>query len=57
MSFINRIFTRTISTSSTRYGKRNFRKFPIYNKRGTRAFKVRQAEEAHPDVPIYSEFS
>ncbi|KAJ8955657.1 hypothetical protein NQ314_006854 [Rhamnusium bicolor] len=33
--------------------KRNFRKFPIYNKRGTRIFKQQQRENPDPDVPIH----
>nr|SVE93376.1 EOG090X0IZW [Moina brachiata] len=44
---------RRISTSSCACGKRNFKKFPLYNKRGTRQFKASQAENPHPDVPIH----
>lgn len=45
---------RGISTTSSACGKRNFKKFPIFNKRGTRIFKAQQAKNPHPDVPIYS---
>nr|SVE94621.1 EOG090X0IZW [Simocephalus serrulatus] len=44
---------RGISTSSCACGKRNFKKFPVYNKRGTKEFKARQAKNPHPDVPIH----
>ncbi|XP_023029563.1 mitochondrial ribosomal protein L41 [Leptinotarsa decemlineata] len=54
MSFINLICKRYISTTSARYGKRNFKKFPIYNKRGSRIFKKQQAENPDPDVPIHT---
>lgn len=54
MSFINCIFKRYISTSSPLSGKRNFRKFPLYNKRGTRKFKEAQRKNPDPDVPIHS---
>lgn len=54
MSLINCIFKRSISTTVSLNGKRNFRKFPLYNKRGTRAFKLRQREDPNPDVPIDS---
>ena len=47
-------FVRGISTTACACGKRNFRKFPIYNKRGTKAFKAKQAKNPHPDVPIHS---
>lgn len=43
---------RSISTSSQLNGKRNFRKFLLYNKRGTREFKERQRTHPHPDIPI-----
>lgn len=45
--------TRQISTSSALYGKRNFRKFLLYNKRGPRLFKEQRAKD--PDnapIPI-----
>ncbi|XP_049784613.1 39S ribosomal protein L41, mitochondrial isoform X1 [Schistocerca cancellata] len=44
---------RFLSLSSTRYGKRNFRKFLLHNKRGTRLFKKAQTEKPDPDIPIY----
>ncbi|XP_046464474.1 39S ribosomal protein L41, mitochondrial-like [Daphnia pulex] len=47
-------FVRGISTTACACGKRNFKKFPIYNKRGTRDFKAKQAKNPHPDVPIHT---
>jgi large subunit ribosomal protein L41 len=47
-------FVRGISTTACACGKRNFKKFPIYNKRGTKDFKAKQAKSPHPDVPIHS---
>ncbi|KAL0871033.1 hypothetical protein ABMA27_004842 [Loxostege sticticalis] len=42
-SLINFISKRTISLSAPLEGKRNFRKFPIPNKRGSRLHKKQQA--------------
>ncbi|XP_070495245.1 large ribosomal subunit protein mL41-like [Chironomus tepperi] len=42
---------RQISTSSALNGKRNFRKFLLYNKRGTRIFKA-ERHLSNPDMPI-----
>ncbi|XP_071441125.1 large ribosomal subunit protein mL41 [Hetaerina americana] len=47
-------FTRGISTSVTCYGKRNFRKFLLYNKRGTRVYKAEQADDSLRTMPIYT---
>ncbi|EEB14225.1 mitochondrial 50S ribosomal protein L41, putative [Pediculus humanus corporis] len=44
---------RTISTSSIRSGKKNFRQFPLYNFRGSMAFRKKQQENPHPNIPIY----
>ncbi|KAH8252996.1 hypothetical protein KR032_003057 [Drosophila birchii] len=44
---------RTITTSSALSGKRNFRKFNVYNKRGTRVVKEAQKTLAQPPVPIH----
>lgn len=44
------ILKRSISTSCSLYGKRNFRKFPLYNKRGHRIFKENQAKSPHPQM-------
>ncbi|OXU21699.1 hypothetical protein TSAR_014077 [Trichomalopsis sarcophagae] len=52
MSVANLIITRGISTSCARYGKRNFKKFTLINKRGTRIFKKMQAEDPDPRYPI-----
>lgn len=46
------VIKRTISTSSPLAGKRNFRKFLLYNKRGTRIFKQQQAANPDPELPI-----
>lgn len=54
MSLVNHFIKRSLSTTQVLSGKRNFRKFPIYNKRGTRAFKLKQHENPNPDVPIHS---
>lgn len=49
MSF-NQIIKRCISTTSVNYGKRNFRKFQVLNKRGTRTFKKMQKEDPDPEL-------
>nr|SVE77988.1 EOG090X0IZW [Daphnia lumholtzi] len=54
LSLLGKQFVRGISTSVCACGKRNFKKFPIFNKRGTREFKARQAKNPHPDVPIHT---
>lgn len=43
---------RTISTTAQMAGKRNFRKFNVYGKRGTRVVKEAQRTQANPPVPI-----
>nr|SVE94001.1 EOG090X0IZW [Scapholeberis mucronata] len=53
LSVFGKQFVRGISTTSSACGKRNFKKFPIFNKRGTKIFKAQQAKHPHPDVPIY----
>ncbi|KAJ8686678.1 hypothetical protein QAD02_022472 [Eretmocerus hayati] len=52
MSFTNFVVTRSLFTSCSRYGKRNFRKFDLKNKRGSRIFKKMQSENPDPDYPI-----
>lgn len=54
MSFCNLIIKRGISTTVVNNGKRNFRKFMLYNKRGTRIFKEQQKINPDPDIPIDS---
>lgn len=54
LSVFGKQFIRSISTSACACGKKNFKKFPLYNKRGTRNFKEQQAKHPHPDVPIHS---
>ncbi|XP_058452098.1 large ribosomal subunit protein mL41 [Malaya genurostris] len=48
------IIRRCISTTHSTCGKHNFRKFLLYNKRGTRIFKKLRAAkpELYPDIPI-----
>lgn len=60
MEKINKLLTfgfranqRSISTSAALAGKRNFRKFPVYNKRGTRSSKEAQRNSPDAPVPIY----
>ncbi|CAH0560077.1 unnamed protein product [Brassicogethes aeneus] len=52
-SFANLIITRGISTSCVRHGKRNFKKFSLFNKRGSRQYKEAQRNNPEPDIPIY----
>ncbi|KAG7197068.1 hypothetical protein KM043_015656 [Ampulex compressa] len=52
MAFSSLSFHRGISTSCVCHGKRNFRKFLLYNKRGSYAFKKEQRENPNCDVPI-----
>jgi len=47
--------TRCISTSAALLGKRNFRKFHLGNKRGTKIFKRDRNAGLFPDIPIESE--
>lgn len=54
MSMANLIISRGISTSSARYGKRNFKKFDLINKRGTKIFKKMQFENPDSRYPIDS---
>uniref|UniRef100_A0A182NQZ7 39S ribosomal protein L41, mitochondrial n=1 Tax=Anopheles dirus TaxID=7168 RepID=A0A182NQZ7_9DIPT len=48
------IIKRGISTTTSLAGKKNFRKFLLYNKRGTRIFKQQRAADPdlYPDMPI-----
>lgn len=43
---------RTIFTTTPLEGKRNFRKFLVYNKRGTRVVKEAQRTQLNPPVPV-----
>ncbi|XP_059609068.1 large ribosomal subunit protein mL41 [Phlebotomus argentipes] len=45
--------SRSLHTTSSVCGNRNFRKFPLYNKRGTRVHKKNQFEGAPFALPIY----
>ncbi len=51
---LNLQFQRGLSTSSALFGKRNFRKFHLGNKRGTRLFRKHRREGRFPDLPIES---
>lgn len=42
---------RFISTTATNQGKKNFKKFLLYNKRGPRLFK-KERHLANPDMPL-----
>lgn len=44
---------RAISTTAPLEGKRNFRKFLVYNKRGTRVVKEAQRTQLNPPVPVH----
>ncbi|KAK2576602.1 hypothetical protein KPH14_005271 [Odynerus spinipes] len=46
------VLRRGIATSAVCYGKRNFRKFLLPNKRGSRNFKEKQSKDPYPDYPI-----
>ncbi|CAG7835254.1 unnamed protein product [Allacma fusca] len=46
---------RSICLSSATCGKRNFRKFSLGNKRGTRDFKLRRAAGQFPDMPVHTD--
>ncbi|XP_028171068.1 39S ribosomal protein L41, mitochondrial [Ostrinia furnacalis] len=50
-NLINFFSKRTISLSAPREGKRNFRKFVIPNKRGSRIHKKQQMGE-NPELPV-----
>lgn len=50
-NLINYIPYRCISLTAPREGKRNFRKFMIINKRGSRLHKLKQAG-SHPELPV-----
>nr|AEE62623.1 unknown [Dendroctonus ponderosae] len=50
MSYFGLLIKRGISTTCVRHGKRNFRKFPVYNKRGTKIFK-QQRMDPNYDLP------
>lgn len=52
ITFFQQIFKRNISISSILYKKKNFNKFDVRNKRGTRAFKKRQMTDPHPFIPV-----
>ena len=47
------IIIRGISTTGASYGKRNFRKFLMYGKRGSRLHKEREAGP-NPQLPVDS---
>lgn len=46
------LIKRSISTTVPLQGKKNFRKFLLYNKRGTRIFKQARITNPDPEMPI-----
>lgn len=46
------VIKRAITTSAPLNGKKNFRKFLLYNKRGTRLFKQQRITNPDPELPI-----
>ncbi|XP_076752922.1 mitochondrial ribosomal protein L41 [Xylocopa sonorina] len=46
------VISRQISTSSICRGKRNFRMIQLYNKRGSRAYKLERSKNPNYDIPI-----
>ncbi|XP_042856740.1 39S ribosomal protein L41, mitochondrial-like [Penaeus japonicus] len=54
-SSLSLLQTRVISTSATAYGKKNFKKFLMYGKRGTRQFK--QQLKSDPTSEFHKIFS
>lgn len=46
------VMKRGISTTAVVHGKKNFRKFLLHNKRGTRIFREQRNAGAFPDIPI-----
>ncbi|XP_037949581.1 39S ribosomal protein L41, mitochondrial [Teleopsis dalmanni] len=53
LKFVVKVPHREISTTAVLAGKRNFRKFLVYNKRGTRAVKEQQKTLANPPVAVH----
>lgn len=53
LTFALKCNQRSITTTASLAGKRNFRKFLVYNKRGTRAVKEAQQTLASPPVAIH----
>lgn len=52
LSGLSNVIKRSISTTALLNGKRNFRKFLLYNKRGTRLFKKQRITNPDPELPI-----
>lgn len=50
MPLVLNILKRSISTTAIQNGKKNFRKFPLYNKRGSRQLKEEQRLNPDPDL-------
>jgi len=47
--------SRCLSLSSPACGQKNFRKFSLGNKRGTRFFKQQRSEGKFPDMPVHTD--
>lgn len=56
MAAIFTVFKRSLTTTSVCNGKKNFRKFLMYNKAGTKEFKERRRTVRDPDMPIHSNY-
>lgn len=54
LKLINYIPKREFSGSQCLEGKRNFRKFMLYGKRGTNVFKQKQQTDPDPEMPVYT---
>lgn len=52
MNNILTIVKRGISTSASLNGKKNFRKFLLYNHAGTKKFQEARKAGAYPDIPV-----
>lgn len=46
--------SRGVATSPVMLGKRNFRKFHLGNKRGTKIFREKRNAGLYPDIPVES---
>lgn len=44
------VINRSLSISAVAFGKRNFRKFLVYGKRGTRQFKEEMQKNPDPEL-------
>lgn len=54
LKFVNYIPKRDFSGTQCLEGKRNFKKFLLYGKRGTTIFKKQQQKKPDPEMPEYT---